>query len=585
MGDSRKPHFLVGFDPSLNSEKLKIPPKFIKHMEGRASGPAVLVGPSGNSWPVNLIQQDDGLFFHSGWVSFVKDHCLETGDSLVFRYDGDLHFNVQAFDESSCEKQAAYNADCSQGATNLCNLALKKRDRGNSVSLDCIVEGVPKKMRSTQIPSGCTSSQDTNGLASSKDGYTPEDAVRNYAASFLNEMENAGDALNDTVTIAVPSQAKVIFHNPAVKTGNGTSEEDMCLPAQEAEKVARLFASSFPSFTRVMKRFNISGSYTLHIPYQFAVEHLPNCKVKILLHNLKGKTWTVNSIPTTRVQTLHTFCGGWLSFVRENNIALGDICIFELVRKCEFHVRVLRVEKEEGNAYSSKVVHEGLAVDYAKISGCMSTEVGANSNRCSRRVAKTMTFDKKGSAHDKEKHGNKLKNHQLHCQSKTSSVDSAIRKPTSSQDKQGSFTKSCMSLKSVPEEKLAAKSFISNFPHFVRIMKKFNISGSYTLKVPYQFSMEHLPNCRTEIVLHNLKGECWTVNSIPTVKVQTLHTFCGGWSAFVRENDIQMGDICIFELIGKCELRVHICAIGKNGLDYQNGITSNESAILASSTS
>ncbi|KAM3237247.1 B3 domain-containing protein isoform X1 [Capsicum annuum] len=583
MCESRKPHFLVGFNPSLNYEKLKVPSKFTKHIEERASGTAVLVGPSGNSWHVDLIQQDDGLFFHNGWASFVKDHCIEAGDSLVFRDDGDLHFTVQVFDESSCEKEAAYNADCSQGATNLYNLALKKRDRGNSVLLDCIVEGVPKKMRSTQNPSECTSSQDTHELAFSKDGYTPEDAGRDYVASFLDEMENAGDALDNTVTIAVPSQAMVVFDNPVmhleskaeVKIGSGTSEEDMWLPAQEAEKVARLFTSSFPSFTKVMKRFNISGSYTLHIPYQFATEYLPNCKVKILLHNLKGKTWTVNSIPTTRVQTSHTFCGGWLSFVRENNIDLGDICIFELVRECELRVRVLRVERE-GNGYSSKAVHEGLAADYAKISGSKSRKVGANSNHCSQQVVKAMKYDKKGSNHDKGHHGNMLKNHQLHCQSKISSGDSAIRKPTSSQDKQGSFTKSCMSMKSVPEEKLAAESFVSNFPRFVRIMKKFNVSGSYTLKVPYRFSMEHLPNCRTEIVLHNLKGECWTVNSIPTVKVQTLHTFCGGWSAFVRENDIQMGDICIFELIGKYEMRVHICA---------NGVIADQSAIVVSLTS
>lgn len=171
-------------------------------MEGRASGTAFLVGPSGNSWPMDLIQQDDGLFFHNGWASFVKDHCLESGDALVFRYDGDLHFTVLAFDESSCEKEAAYNADCSQGATNLYNLALKKRDRGNSALLDCIVEGVPKKMRSTQSPSECTA----------------EDAVcsngRSYASSFLNEIENAGNASNNTVTIAVPSQTEIVCSNP-----------------------------------------------------------------------------------------------------------------------------------------------------------------------------------------------------------------------------------------------------------------------------------------------------------------------------------------------------------------------------------
>lgn len=43
--------------------------------------------------------------------------------------------------------------------------------------------------------------------------------------------------------------------------------------------------------------------------------------------------------------------------------------------------------------------------------------------------------------------------------------------------------------------------------------------------------------------------------------------------AFVRDNGIQMGDICIFELIGRCELRVHISGVGKNSvdLDYQLG--------------
>lgn len=31
------------------------------------------------------------------------------------------------------------------------------------------------------------------------------------------------------------------------------------------------------------------------------------------------------------------------------------------------------------------------------------------------------------------------------------------------------------------DEEKAARSFASGFPNFVRIMKKFNISGSYTL--------------------------------------------------------------------------------------------------------
>lgn len=78
--------------------------------------------------------------------------------------------------------------------------------------------------------------------------------------------------------------------------------------------------------------------------------------------------------------------------------------------------------------------------------------------------------------------------------------------------------------------------------------------------IPYKFSMEHLPNCRITIVLSNLKGECWTVNSVPTTKVHTSHTFCGGWMAFVRGNGIKLEDICVFELVHKYEMRVHILA-------------------------
>ena len=89
--------------------------------------------------------------------------------------------------------------------------------------------------------------------------------------------------------------------------------------------------------------------------------------------------------------------------------------------------------------------------------------------------------------------------------------------------------------------------------------------------IPYKFSTAHLPNSKTKIVLQNLKGESWTVNSVPTTRVNTSHTLCGGWMAFVRGNDIKIGDICIFELVLECELRVHVFGVGREELDCQNG--------------
>lgn len=41
--------------------------------------------------------------------------------------------------------------------------------------------------------------------------------------------------------------------------------------------------------------------------------------------------------------------------------------------------------------------------------------------------------------------------------------------------------------------------------------------------------------------------------------------------AFVRGNNIKVGDICIFELVHECVLRVQITGVGKDGLESQVG--------------
>lgn len=107
------------FRPSLSSEQLKIPIKFIERLEGRTFGSVSLIGPSGNTWHVDLIQQNDILFFHDGWSEFLRDHFIENGDTLVFRYDGTLQFTVQVFDQNACEKDAAFHAECTQHPSNL----------------------------------------------------------------------------------------------------------------------------------------------------------------------------------------------------------------------------------------------------------------------------------------------------------------------------------------------------------------------------------------------------------------------------------------------------------------------------------
>jgi hypothetical protein len=89
--------------------------------------------------------------------------------------------------------------------------------------------------------------------------------------------------------------------------------------------------------------------------------------------------------------------------------------------------------------------------------------------------------------------------------------------------------------------------------------------------IPTQFSKAHFPNHIIKIILHNLKGEQWTVNCVnKSIVHHTHHILCGGWIDFVRCNGIKVGDVCIFELIREYEFRVRIAEVGKNGLDFQD---------------
>ncbi|XP_062024097.1 putative B3 domain-containing protein Os03g0621600 [Rosa rugosa] len=500
MPNARRPHFFAFFSADLSSERLKIPERFMIHMEGRTSGIVVLSGPSGNAWNVHLIEQNGDLFFHFGWPAFVRDHSLECGDFLIFRYDGELRFTVQIFDQTACEKEAAFHSQCGQSSSYFEKLIGRKRAREEGCGLDRLLF---EESTSSQQSKTC----ENPGLDVVI--YKAKQAIQNN--------------LNDRV----------------------------CMQISSAHEVAQSFSSSNPYFLRIMKSFNISGSYTLNIPYKFSVAHLPNCKVKIVLLNLKGESWTVNSVPTTRVHTSHTLCGGWMAFVRYNDIKLGDICIFELVRECEFRVHIQTGE-------TSSRLCAGLALKG------LSKKVKGNSPKVHTKSLRKIEMS------ETRKHGSTSKSIAKGAsQSKAASKKLVTRRKKSVDDELGSKAELRMRL-TLDEEK-AARSFTSCFPNFVKIMKKFNISGSYTLKIPYQFSTEHLPNYKTEIVLRNSKGECWTVNSVPDSKGRVVHTFCGGWMAFVRGNDVNIGDICIFELVGKREMRVHISGADKNGFDHQGG--------------
>ncbi|KAL3734785.1 hypothetical protein ACJRO7_024028 [Eucalyptus globulus] len=561
MPNGKRPHFFEIYSSSVSSRRLKIPDKFVKHMEGWMSGLALLEGPSGNTWHVELIEENHELFLNSGWHSFIRDHSIVSGDLLVFRHDGNLHFYVQVFEQSSCEKEAAFHAMCSQDPSSCRQNGERNGERNEITYCSNIVYESHK-------PKVCARD---DKLGRKQDAVT---SAQHRGTSIVRETPHDN--------IILSSKAQVYEESPDIRNrfskGDHSSLSTSCHMlkslSEEERKVARSFSSHFPYFVRIMKKFNISGSYTLNIPYQFSMEHLPESKITIVLCNLKGESWTVNSVPTTRVHTSHTFCGGWMAFVRANGIELEDVCVFELVRKCEMRVHILGAAQGRPDCQSVKKTLTWLDVRNTATLNAGRENVSKKRKRKSTKVSsqiveKVKRMLQEASSSDMKKHAGAFKGSSNAL--KTSNGKSAIIVGAGTGTARSSQNTDCLSVMLSLQEERVARSFASSFPKFVRIMKRFNVSGSYTLKIPHQFSMDHLPICKTEIVLRNLEGESWTVNSVPDSKGRMLHTFCGGWLSFVRGNGIKIGDTCIFELVGKLEMRVHISEDGNKEQAQQHG--------------
>uniref|UniRef100_A0ACD5W8Q9 Uncharacterized protein n=1 Tax=Avena sativa TaxID=4498 RepID=A0ACD5W8Q9_AVESA len=98
------------FFPHLYGERLRIPAPFNQYLQNQPTGVVYLKGQSGNTWLAELASDNEGLFFVKGWKEFVRDHSIETGHFLTFRYDGRSQFSVFIFDAMCVEKPSAFRA-------------------------------------------------------------------------------------------------------------------------------------------------------------------------------------------------------------------------------------------------------------------------------------------------------------------------------------------------------------------------------------------------------------------------------------------------------------------------------------------
>lgn len=80
-----------------------IPKRFVRKYGSNLSNSVFLKLANGDSWEVELLRKNDGVWLQRNWPDFVKHYSIEHGHFLVFRYEGDSVFRVVIFNKSASE--------------------------------------------------------------------------------------------------------------------------------------------------------------------------------------------------------------------------------------------------------------------------------------------------------------------------------------------------------------------------------------------------------------------------------------------------------------------------------------------------
>ncbi|KAF9614102.1 hypothetical protein IFM89_015364 [Coptis chinensis] len=101
------------------------------------------------SWTVSVKKVDDGVFLCNEWQTFVKQHALEVGDFLVFRYNGNSEFSVKIYGKDACEKEIPLAQDLYGDGSRCTKQEARMKQTTSEVSKPLVAQGKERTYSAT----------------------------------------------------------------------------------------------------------------------------------------------------------------------------------------------------------------------------------------------------------------------------------------------------------------------------------------------------------------------------------------------------------------------------------------------------
>ncbi|KAI8542287.1 hypothetical protein RHMOL_Rhmol08G0127200 [Rhododendron molle] len=349
--------------------------KFISQYGKNLGDHLFLKVPSGAVWKVGLERSNGVVWMCNGWKEFAKYYSIGFGHLLVFRYDGNCNFNVLIFDTSASEIEYPVKATHDE-QTNI-------NGNGNSIPATEEVIEIDDSVETLGVMPCATFNTKTEEIYGryeiEKFGIQTRQKTRqasNYRANIekdvsvkilddslvrdspVSERERANteSGMENNVQefppdilskgLKLPNQKKDVKteigssfpEEGTVGKSIGQRQHQSQIPAlsvtanmnSRALERARDFKSKKPFFTVHMQPSYISGKFCLSMPLNFVKKYIGHHHENISLKISDGTIWSVRFYRRSMNAQRSL---AWHQFARDNNLKVGDICIFELMSK------------------------------------------------------------------------------------------------------------------------------------------------------------------------------------------------------------------------------------------------------------
>ncbi|KAK7846120.1 b3 domain-containing transcription factor vrn1, partial [Quercus suber] len=536
----------------------RIPTKFSRKYGQGMSNLAFLKLPSGAEWKVEMTEHDGEVWLKKGWQEFAKYYSVKQGHFLLFRYEGNSHFHVLIFDASATEIE--YSLNSSHGEEG----ELNEEFRGpkmEEIESDSAVEIL---------------------------GWFPPCSKR-----------------RDKSPLPCLRPHKKMKTNPTAKGLKGISTTEQCSNSKVVRriqplnnsKIARALprASAFkpkdPYFMVVMQPSYLHPKLCLSIPIDFASRYLNKKHGDAILCISDGRKWPVKyTCQMFATKPKFFFKCGWRTFAKDNNLEVGDVCVFGLSEgtKMSFKVVIFRVSEE--HCLPLPVPALDNEVNQVEPKRTLKYELEYPSNH---KIGMSSSGYKSTTKHLQHSQGDFTTEPQG-----TQSIDRKISKlkrnlnsPSSMRSFEGQITKlgsgglnfsAKEEGRGMPDSPRCPEShgfretqgltyiekaralkracaFKSENPYFMIVLQPSYIYGNNNLVIPLDFAKKHFSEKHEDVILQASGSKIWSVKyNFREAYGRQKAELCSGWKAFVRDNNLEVGDVCVFEFIKGIEISLKV---------------------------